>query len=175
MRRYRIVVLSLLLSVILISCAKPKEPTVKVSDLSGQITEKIAKDNKLSSEEQLGYKKIDFLDEDSKDIFRSMKLSKDTIEEGVYLSDPSQKTSHRIMIVKAKKDTDIKPIVDAFRKMQEAQEKEWKKKQKREYQKVKDALVETKGKYVYYIVYNDMEGINKIIVDGIVKSKKGEA
>ena len=100
-----------------------------------------------------------------------MKLNKDTIDEGFYIFDSTKKTSDRIMIVKAKKDTDIKQIVDGFKKMQKAQEKEWKKKNKKEYQKVKDGLVETKDKYVYYIVYDDMKGINTIIVDGIVKSK----
>jgi len=173
MKRYKITVLSLLilLSISFISCTKPKEPAVNVSDILEQITNKIVKDYNLSTEETLNYKKIDFQKEESKDIFRTMKLNKDTIDEGFYIFDSTKKTSDRIMIVKAKKDTDIKQIVDGFKKMQKAQEKEWKKKNKKEYQKVKDGLVETKDKYVYYIVYDDMKGINTIIVDGIVKSK----
>ncbi|ROR31393.1 uncharacterized protein DUF4358 [Mobilisporobacter senegalensis] len=173
MNRYKLVVISLIFSMCFTACStKPKEPKVKVADLMDQITDKVAKDYKISNEEQLGYKRLDFLEEDSKDIISTINLKKDTIEEGFYLADATGKTSDRIMIAKAKKDTDIKGIADAFRKMKETQDKEWKKKQKTEYKKVKDALVVTKNKYVYYIVYDDMESINKIISDGIVNSKK---
>lgn len=172
MDRHKILMIAMLLSLTLVACTKPKEPTVKVSDLMDQVTDKLVKDYKTTSTEQLGYNRVDFLKEDSRDIISTMKLKKDTIEEGFYLSDPTGKTSNRIMIAKAKKDSDIKGIVDAFRKMKEKQDKVWKKKQKGEYTKVKDALVEISGKYVYYIVYDDMKSINRIIADGIINSKK---
>lgn len=171
MQRYKLILIAMLISLIFVSCTKPKEPSVKVTNLMDQVTDKIVKDYKTTSREQLGYNRLDFLKDDSKDIVSTMKLEKNTIEEGIYLSDPTGKTSDRIMIVKAKKDTDIKGVVDAFRKMQEKQDKEWKKKQKKQYEKVKNGIIDTNGKYVIYIVYDDMASLMKIINDKIAKSK----
>lgn len=163
----------LLFFIALTACSPPKEAKIPVQELMNSVREKVAKDNS-KTEEQMEFRTIDITKEEGKDIIEAMKLDKNLIEEGTYLSDSTGAKASRVIVIKAKKETDIKTIVAALKAMKEDQETEWKTKDSKEYEKVKNGTVMTNGKYVIYIVYDKMRDIVNVIQNEISKDKESQ-
>lgn len=171
MRMKKISHISLLIMILIIAtgCSKSKKTEVTTKELANSITDKLVKDTKVASSDKLNWNKIDLLSEKAAPILERIKVKADVLEEGIVLEDAAESSANRILILKVKEDKDINKVKLALDELKKTQEESYKNGVKDEYKKVKEGIVTTHNKYIYYIVYDDIQGIKKILDDATVK------
>lgn len=169
MKKIIAVILVVTLTVSLVGCKKSEEVNVKTQDLIDSIGKKIAEDSNVSSKEDLAWNEVDLLSENGSAILEMMNLDPNILEEAIYYENPMNVKADRIIIAKVKEDKDVNTVKLAFDEMKKTHEADWEQYLPDQYQKVKEGQVFTKDKFVFYIVYDDIASIKKIVDDALIQ------
>ncbi|WP_455714958.1 DUF4358 domain-containing protein [Anaerosporobacter sp.] len=169
MKKIVVIILVAVLTVSLAGCKKSKEADVKTKELIDSIGEKIAKDVGVSSKDELDWSEVDLLSENGLAILEMMNLDPNILQEAIYYENPMNVRADRIIIAKVKEEKDVNTVKLAFDELKKAQETDWEQYLPEQYEKVKNGQVFTKDKFVFYIVYDDVASIKKIVDDALVQ------
>lgn len=169
MKKIISVMLVVMMMVSLVGCKKSEEVDVKTQDLIDSIGDKIAEDANLSSKEELAWNEVDLLSENGSAILEMMNLDPNILEEAIYYESPMNVKADRIIIAKVKEEKDVNTVKLAFDEVKKSHEADWKQYLPDQYQKVKEGQVFVKDKFVFYLVYDDVAGIKKIVDDALIQ------
>lgn len=165
MRKRSFIICWVLFAAMILVACKKQESNLPVQDIMDDIETKVSADQGVLSGEELNWDRLDLCKEEGNIVREMIGLRQDLIAEGIYFANPSKEKSDRIILLKAKTKKEIEQIVDCLEEMQDAQEEEWEYVSKQEYEKVENAVIETKERYVMYLVYDNPASIKKIIED----------
>lgn len=148
---------------------------VPVADIIQAIKEQMAEDMKedfgdespLVDGQLQGYIEADLTEKDSEDptaeiLLEKMELNEEELDEGIALMQMMNVNSNEIIILKAKEKAHVESLKEALEKELAAQTATWEMYLPDQYEKVKNNLILTEGKYLIYITYDDPNAIEKI-------------
>lgn len=168
-KKIRMVAILLIVVVSMSACKKSKEPNVSVQELIDSVAKQIAKDNNNADASSLDWNRIDLSKEEGASLLEVMKMESKWVEEGIYFENASNESSDRIILIKVKEDRDMSKVKNALEETKKSQESDWKEMKKEQYEKVKNGTIAIQGKYIMYIVYEDVAGIKKIVDDKLLE------
>ncbi|HEX3020925.1 MAG TPA: DUF4358 domain-containing protein [Lachnospiraceae bacterium] len=168
-KKIRMVAILLIVVVSMSACKKSKEPNVSVQELIDSVAKQIAKDNNNADASSLDWNRIDLSKEEGASLLEVMKMESKWVEEGIYFENASNESSDRIILIKVKDDKDMSKVKKALEETKKSQESDWKEMKKEQYEKVKNGTIAIQGKYIMYIVYEDVSGIKKIVDDKLLE------
>ena len=168
-KRYFAIGVIPLLLMLAIGCSKKENVNISVKELANSITDKLIKDAKIGSKDELNWNEVDLLTDNASPILEKIDVDGSALEEGVLLEDSVASSANRILILKVKKEKDVHKVKKTLDKLRKNQEKSYKDGVKEEYTKVKDGLVAVRDNYIYYFVYDDVASLKKIVDDTLVK------
>ncbi|GAA0178177.1 hypothetical protein SH2C18_12730 [Clostridium sediminicola] len=151
---------------VFIGCGKKTpEVNIAVSDISNDVKSIIAEDLKKAGVPEESFKdgqlpmymEIDLTGE-TQNPFSEI-INKEDIEEGIAIQQMMNVKSDMIVILKAKDETKVESLKTSLEKIKEQQTKIWETYLQDQYEKVKNNLILTNGKYLVYITYESPEKI----------------
>ncbi|GKX32138.1 hypothetical protein SH1V18_46180 [Vallitalea longa] len=152
------------------------EKDVKVEDIAESIKDQIVKDmvEKGLNEEDItdetplpGYIYSD-LKQGEEDALVTLEIDKDKIEEGRMIVPMINLNSDQIIILKAVDDEAVTDLKEFLEKTKEDQIGVWEQYLPDQYEKVKNNIIKTSGKYLLYVTYDNPEIIEEIF-DNMIK------
>lgn len=160
---------------VFVGCGQ-QAPNVAVKDIVKDINGQIIEDMKAAgvSEDMFkdgmvpGYMEVDLTLETPGPI--SELFNKEDIEEGIVLQQMINLRSDLIIVIKAKDESKVADLETALEKVKEGQINTWEQYLPDQYEKVKNNIIKSKGKYLIYITYDNPEKIEEIF-DNALKQK----
>lgn len=176
---YRLFVLSFVLCLAIVGCSnqsnekREKAPKVSLKEINTAIKEQLAEDMKAqgAGEDVLvdgnlqGYIEVDLMNESDPSTpvyMEKMKLDKEEIEDGVVLAAMMNINSDEIILLKAKDESNVKSLKEALEREKEIQIKTWEIYLPDQYEKVKNNVIKTNGKYLLYVTSEHPEKLEEI-------------
>lgn len=180
MKKFNILLLSIVL-IIMAGCTKQsdngnKETTnADFNAIVHAIKEQMAKDMKedgveeevLVDGELLYYIQTDLTASEESDPgvpiwLEKMDLNQGDLAKGVVIAPMMNVKSDEIIVLEAKDEAKVDSLKASLEKELEAQELTWQQYLPDQYEKVKQNVIKTKGKYLIYITYTNPEKIEKV-------------
>lgn len=151
---------------VFIGCGKKTpEVNIAVSDISNDVKSIIAEDLKKAGVPEESFKDVQLpmymeidLTGETQNPFSEI-INKEDIEEGIAIQQMMNVKSDMIVILKAKDETKVESLKTSLEKIKEQQTKIWETYLQDQYEKVKNNLILTNGKYLVYITYESPEKI----------------
>lgn len=176
---YSIFVLIFALCLAVVGCSnesndkKEEAPKVSLEEMTTAIKEQMAEDMKAqgAGEDVLvdgnlqSYIEVDLMNEKDPSTpvyLEKMKLNKEEIEEGVVLAAMMNINSDEIILLKSKDEANVKSLKEALEREKEIQIKTWEVYLPDQYEKVKNNVIKTNGKYLLYVTSEDPEKLVEI-------------
>lgn len=154
---------------------KEVAPEVSVEEVMDGIKGQVVQDVKDAgfdegqSDEELiqSYMQLDLVNGDKEDPFIQMLLERTELDTGLleegYLFAPIFKTkSDEIIVLKAKSNEDAEVLKASLQKELDAQIQTWSQYLPDQYAHVEKNVLKTKGKYVVYITYSNVDAVEKV-------------
>lgn len=148
---------------------------VSAKDILDGIKEQVVKDirevvadDKMTDEEILqSYLEVDLLGSETEDpsiamFLEKLALDKEKLEEGYVLAAMFNVNSDEIIVLKAKDEADVESLKASLQKELDAQIQTWSQYLPDQYEKVKNNVLKTNGKYLLYVTYGNPEEVEKI-------------
>jgi len=136
-----------------------------ITDIKGVIAADMKKDGvdeeRFKDGKLPGYIKVDLTSEDNK-FSVPIKINKDDIEEGYILASLINIRSDEIIVLKAKDESKVADLKEKLEEEKQKQIKIWEQYLPDQYEKVKNNIIKTKGKYLIYITANNPEKIEEV-------------
>lgn len=155
-------------------CGK-KAPNVPVKDIVEGVKKQMAEDMKADGAPESSFKdgklpgfiEVDLTAEESSPFSKTIKekYNMEDIEEGIVLQQMMSVKSDLIIVLKAKDESKVEDLKAVLEKEKEAQIKIWEQYLPDQYEKVKNNIITTKGKYLIYITYENPEKIEEIFTN----------
>jgi len=148
-----------------------------MDDIKGQIIQDIKDagfDEDQSDEEILqGYEEINLVDAGTDDqygqmFFERTGLDKELLAEGLMYIPMFITNADEIFVLKAKEEKDVESLKASLQKELDAQIQTWERYLPDQYEKVKNNVLKTKGNYVLYVTYDNVDAV-ELIFDEKVK------
>ncbi|MCY6484862.1 DUF4358 domain-containing protein [Clostridium aestuarii] len=157
-----------ILSIFLVVGCGQKVPDVQVKDIVGGIKSQIAEDMKAAGapedmfkDGKLGmYMETDLTAEETKPIAEL--FNEEDIEQSSILQVMINVNSDLIIVLKAKDESKVESLKASLEKVKEQQDNVWSQYLPDQYEKVKNNIIKSKGKYVIYITYSNPESIEAV-------------
>ncbi|QUG41766.1 DUF4358 domain-containing protein [Psychrobacillus sp. INOP01] len=150
-------------------------PDVKVKDIMVSIKAQIVQDIKDAgfddgqSDEQIlqGYVETNLVDTATDDLFGQMffertGLDKELLAEGSMYISMFNINADEIIVLKAKDDKSVDTLKASLQKELDAQIQTWERYLPEQYEKVKNNVLKTKGNYILYVTYDNVDAVEKI-------------
>ncbi|MHC0037957.1 DUF4358 domain-containing protein [Pseudoneobacillus sp. C159] len=174
---YRLFVLTFVISLI-VGCTnqskeKDKKPEVSLEEISTKVKEQMAEDLKelgagddvLVDGKLQMHLEVDLTNEDdpSAPIYlENMKLNKEELEDGIVIAHMMNVKSDEIILLKAKDEANVKSLKEALERERENQIKTWEIYLPEQFEKVKNNVIKTNGKYLLYVTSDHPEKIEEV-------------
>ncbi|SHI03674.1 DUF4358 domain-containing protein [Clostridium grantii] len=162
-----LIVVAVIVSIFaLIGCSKKTpEVNVSVNDIMKDIKVQIAEDMKNGGVPEEDFKdgqlpmymEMDLTSETPNPL--SEMINKDDIEEGIALQPMMNVKSDMIVVLKAKDISKVESLKTSLQSIKEQQNQIWERYLPDQYEKVKNNIILSNGKYLIYITYDDVEKI----------------
>ncbi|WP_052343582.1 DUF4358 domain-containing protein [Bacillus massiliigorillae] len=177
MKKFMTVLITAIALLSIVACgnkSNDKKEVASVDTILSEIKEQIASDYKESGVEEevlvdnklQGFVEADLIkktDDPANNIYiEKLKLNKDDIEAGIVLAPMMNTKSDEIIILKAKDEKQVKELKKILEKEKEAQIAQWERYLPDQYEKVKNNIIKTNGKYLLYVTYDDPSKIESI-------------
>lgn len=152
---------------------------VKLEEILTSIKKQIAEDYKASGvEEEIlvdgnlqGFNEVDLMDTDSESssavYIEKLKLDTDQLAEGFILMPMMNVKSDEIILLKAKDDEQVERLKEILEAEKLSQIETWERYLPDQYEKVKNNVIKTNGKYLLYVTYDYPEKIVQIFEDSL--------
>lgn len=157
---------------VFIGCSKKApEVNIAVSDIMKDIKAVVAEDmiNGGVPEESFKdgqlprYMEIDLVTETTNPF--SEIINKEDIEEGIAIQQMINIKSDMIIVLKAKDISKVESLKTSLEAIKDQQSKLWESYLPDQYEKVKNNIIQSNGKYLVYITYDDSEKIETVFND----------
>ena len=178
MKKITVALLLSMLSVILFGCGNSTgdESNVSLSELMSSIKEQIASDleaggveGALVDGELQGYAFADLTSEDaeSTDAMYAERLNIDpkTLNAGYILAPMMNVKSDEIILLEAKDEAQVETLKQKLEEELQVQIDTWERYLPDQYEKVKNNVITTNGRYLLYVTYDNPDAIVKIFND----------
>lgn len=179
MKKITVALLLSVVSVILFGCGNSNnsESNVSLSELLSSIKEQIASDleaggveDALVDGELQGYILADLTTENAEEGMEAMyaeKLNIDpqTLNAGYILAPMMNVKSDEIILLEAKDEDQVETLKQALEEELQAQINTWQRYLPDQFEKVKNNVITTNGRYLLYVTYDHPEAIVKIFND----------
>ncbi|GMQ56459.1 hypothetical protein AN1V17_08520 [Vallitalea sediminicola] len=152
---------------------KEEEVNVSVDDIAAAIREQIKQDmiEQGMSEEDFteegvipGYIDGDLKSEEENPMI-TIEINKEDIEEGRLIAPMINLNSNQIIILKASEESKVSDLQAVLESVKESQVGVWEQYLPDQYEKVKNNIIKTNGKYLLYVTYDNPEKIEEIFDD----------
>jgi len=165
MKKFLFFTISAIIVGVMVGCSSENENIdISFSDLYEDIKGKISND---MDGELAGYLEIDLLDEDTDDpsaeIYEeSMQLDRDQLANGRIIAAAMNVNADEIILIEAKEETQVDAIEEALERQKDQEYQIWETYLPDQFEKVKNNIIKTNGKYLLYVTYEDPEAIENI-------------
>lgn len=152
-----------------------KDVVVAVDDIVAAIKEQIKKDMLEGGVPEENFKDNmlpGFIEEDlkaeEKSPFVTLEINEEDLEEGTLLAPMINLKADQILVLKASDESTISNLEAVLQQVKESQIGVWEQYLPEQYEKVKNNIIKTNGKYLLYVTYDYPEKIEEIF-DNMLK------
>lgn len=180
MGKLKVVLLFALVLVLAAGCSqkndaeKPEEVNVSFDEVTTSIKEAIAKDLKEDGgveEEVLVDGKLTYYTEtdltastDDAGVaiwLEKMNVDQEKLANGLVIAAMMNVNADEVIVLEAKDEADVEALKASLEKELENQDQTWKQYLPEQYEKVKENIITTKGKYLLYVTYTNPEKVEE--------------
>lgn len=154
----------------IVGCSKTAN--VNLSDIFKEIKTQLSEDMKTAgaSEDAFkdgvlpGFVEVDLMKDEANPFAKELQevFNKEDLEAGYFLGQMMSVKSDQIIILKAKDESKVENLKKVLEEQKQAQINTWEHYLPDQYEKVKNNIIKSQGKYLIYITYDNPEAVETI-------------